>query len=213
MSSSRSDILGKIAHGLATADSSSPVRAPKFSSAPALIEPTPGDVALFADRLRAVDGEAVILGQRSMLRDALQSILPGAGVLASPSAAREYPEIDELSIPLIPSDDAKRALAACSCAVTLCDWGIADTGTLFFSRVGPTRIETRRALGLPPMHVVIVRPVQIVSTLSDVIAALGVAAASSPLVAVTGPSRTADIEKTLVTGVHGPRRLVAIVVP
>jgi L-lactate dehydrogenase complex protein LldG len=36
--------------------------------------------------------------------------------------------------------------------------------------------------------------------------------ARGELVLVTGPSRTADIEKILILGVHGPKRLVVLLV-
>ena len=37
-------------------------------------------------------------------------------------------------------------------------------------------------------------------------------AARGEFVIVTGPSRTADIEKILILGVHGPKRLVVLLV-
>ncbi|PKN53813.1 MAG: hypothetical protein CVU56_29865, partial [Deltaproteobacteria bacterium HGW-Deltaproteobacteria-14] len=62
----------------------------------------------------------------------------------------------------------------------------------------------------PPLHVAIVRAGQIVGALSDYLTAPG--AAPSARVLVTGPSKTADIEGILITGVHGPARLVIVLV-
>jgi len=63
----------------------------------------------------------------------------------------------------------------------------------------------------PPLHVAVVRAEQIVGSLADYLAT-PVDAEPSARVLVTGPSKTADIEGILITGVHGPGRLVIIVV-
>jgi L-lactate dehydrogenase complex protein LldG len=65
---------------------------------------------------------------------------------------------------------------------------------------------------LPPVHVAIVRPQQILPGLSDLFPLLqgesnGLRNLSSAITFITGPSRTADIELKLVVGVHGPQEL------
>ena len=66
---------------------------------------------------------------------------------------------------------------------------------------------------MPPVHIAIVRAAQIVPDMLDLWPP-GVPAPSMPasLVLVTGPSKTADIEGILITGVHGPREVRVIVV-
>ena len=66
----------------------------------------------------------------------------------------------------------------------------------------------------PPAHLVLVPEDRILPGLEDLLeaAASELAGPAGFLSLITGPSRTADIEKVLTIGVHGPGRLVAVVV-
>jgi L-lactate dehydrogenase complex protein LldG len=117
--------------------------------------------------------------------------------------------------PAAVADDATRAslrarLARCDFAVVEADYAIASTGTL-------AMLATRERPGsltlLPPVNVILVHAERILPDLAMTIAAIGPEAiASHRLALVTGPSRTADIEKRIVLGVHGPRELHVAVV-
>ena len=91
--------------------------------------------------------------------------------------------------------------------VTGCDCLIAQTGSVVIS----TRSAGDRGLSvLPAVHLVIARRNQIVADLAAATALLRERYAGhwpSALSVITGPSRTADIEKILVMGAHGPRRI------
>lgn len=90
------------------------------------------------------------------------------------------------------------------CGVTDCDAAIAETGSLVISAVP----EHGRVLSLvPPLHIAIVQPRQIVADLLDVMVQLEGDGAGSGTVIITGPSKTTDIEGNLVIGVHGPGRV------
>jgi L-lactate utilization protein LutC len=65
---------------------------------------------------------------------------------------------------------------------------------------------------LPDLHVCVVREDQIVETVPELLRRLERAATEGrPLVLVSDPSATSDIELQRVEGVQGPRRLVVIV--
>ena len=95
----------------------------------------------------------------------------------------------------------------CDLGVTGCDCLVAQTGSIIVS----TLSAGGRALSvLPPTHLVIARREQIVPDLASGMALLRKRYDKhwpSALSVITGPSRTADIEKILVMGAHGPKRL------
>jgi len=90
--------------------------------------------------------------------------------------------------------------------------GVAETGSLVCASDG----GRGRGLSLvPPLHVAIVRASEIVPDLIDVfgeLGGLGGGGLPSSVVLITGPSKTADIEGVLITGVHGPREVLVVVV-
>ena len=69
----------------------------------------------------------------------------------------------------------------------------------------------RIAAMLPTIHVAVVPASRLVPDLGALFQRLS-PAQTRYLALVTGPSRTADIERVLTIGVHGPARLVVVVV-
>ena len=70
---------------------------------------------------------------------------------------------------------------------------------------------------LPPVHVAIVEPHQVYETLDDLFALRrmafleGEGDMGSYLSLISGPSRTGDIEQTIVIGVHGPTEVHMVI--
>jgi L-lactate dehydrogenase complex protein LldG len=90
---------------------------------------------------------------------------------------------------------------------------VAETGTLILvsSADNPTTLNF-----LPDVHIVVVSASDVVSDFETVMARLrerfGAGAMPRTVNMITGPSRSADIEQTLILGAHGPRKLHVIVV-
>ena len=105
-----------------------------------------------------------------------------------------------------------RELDACDAVLTTCAAACAETGTLALDG-GPG--QGRRALTLvPDLHLCIVRRDQVVQTVPELFARLEPSACEGrPMVLVSGPSATSDIELVRVEGVHGPRQLVVMIAP
>lgn len=96
--------------------------------------------------------------------------------------------------------------------VTFCNFAMADTGTVVLES---TDEEIRLATTLPELHFVIVDPQKIlVDNLAAAAPMTAMHSGSEPrfVAYITGPSRTADIERVLTIGCHGPRELHLLVV-
>lgn len=111
------------------------------------------------------------------------------------------------------TDDCGHRLANVDLGVTGCDCLVACTGSVVLT----TQTGFGRALSvLPPAHLVVARRSQLVTHLSDACRLLqshyGRAMAGWPsmMTIITGASRTADIEKILVLGAHGPKKLFVL---
>jgi L-lactate dehydrogenase complex protein LldG len=101
-------------------------------------------------------------------------------------------------------------LERCSAGITECDGLVAQTGSVLVT----SRSAGGRALSvLPPHHVVLARRQQLLADLPDAFALLKRKYGSdypSFISFITGPSRTGDIERILVLGAHGPKKLTIL---
>ncbi|HJV20643.1 MAG TPA: lactate utilization protein [Sediminibacterium sp.] len=103
-------------------------------------------------------------------------------------------------------------LAHCDAALTGCEFLVARTGSMLLSSA---QQSGRTTSVYAPVHICIAHPDQLVYDVQDAIMKLREkhgASFPSMVSLATGPSRTADIEKTLVVGVHGPKEVFCFLI-
>ena len=107
-----------------------------------------------------------------------------------------------------PIEKSKDLLFEIDAAITTTRGGIADTGSLI---LWPTPEEPRLMSLVPPIHIAVLNSSQIYSTFREaMISENWVSEMPTNALLISGPSKTADIEQTLVYGIHGCKELVVI---
>jgi len=104
------------------------------------------------------------------------------------------------------------SLSTCDVSVTGCELLVARTGTIVMSAA---QQSGRTVSVYAPVHICIAYTSQLVYDIKDALQLLKEKYAGnipSLITFASGPSRTADIEKTLVTGVHGPKEVYCFLV-
>jgi L-lactate dehydrogenase complex protein LldG len=104
------------------------------------------------------------------------------------------------------------SLVACDVSITTCENLIARTGSIVLTAAS----ESGRTVSVyAPVHICIAYTSQLVYDVKDALQLIKEKYAGklpSLISFATGPSRTADIEKTLVVGVHGPKEVYVFLV-
>jgi len=166
---------------------------------------TPADVpALLETYLRSA--AAIVLSEDGLIRASnLDQLLRGSG---DDSRVRFVTDADLQR----ETDDWKHAYASADVGITAGVAGIAESGAVV---IAASENESRSVSLLPHTHVVLLRERDIVPSLqaaATVLRRLVQERGSSAVTLVDGPSKTADIENVLVTGVHGPRAFVVVLI-
>ena len=100
--------------------------------------------------------------------------------------------------------------ASADLGITSADYAIAETGTLV---ILSSAEEAHMISLLPPVHLAILPSDRILTSLDELFSILPYPAEkTSSTVLITGPSRTADIEMTLIRKVHGPGEVHVVIV-
>lgn len=153
--------------------------------------------ALVADILRSARAQVVVVSpDLEGLREATVEALAGAGA--------KFVE-----------DPSPEAVAQADLGVSKAALAIAETGSVV---VAGNDLLPRLATMLPLVHVVLVDVASLVPSLDEAgefLRRVTLGQQGEPIryiSFVSGPSRTADIEKTLSTGVHGPRELHVVLI-
>ena len=107
-------------------------------------------------------------------------------------------------------ESLRSSIIAADIGLTGADYAVAETGS---GIVMPRKGMSRLVSVVPPVHLALVRPEDLVESLDDLFLLRRLeyhekgGEMGSYLNFITGPSRTADIEQTLVVGVHGPKEV------
>jgi len=164
---------------------------------------------IFAKNLVKVNGKFSYCTDKNELITNLSNLFRDnkwASVYSVESVISTY--LDMAGIPF--NNDPER-LKEMEVAVTGCEFLIARTGSVL---VSSAQIKGRRLFGFAPVHLVVAFTSQLKNEigegLSGIIEKYG--KLPSMVSTISGPSRTADIEKTLVHGMHGPEELYVFLV-
>jgi len=173
-------------------------------------------LALFAKNAASLKADFQLLASRDELKAALLKLRDGEKWQRVASHGGELTNFacQTLGLPVTLTDRGYdvNEMEQCDAGITECDLLIAQTGGVAVT----SRSTGGRALTvLPPHHVVIARRDQLVADLPAAFAFLQQKYAPnfpSMISFITGPSRTGDIERILVLGAHGPKKLTILCV-
>ncbi|HAO46948.1 MAG TPA: lactate utilization protein [Ferruginibacter sp.] len=157
---------------------------------------------LFAQEFTSLQGKfAFCVNEEDLLNQVKQLI-----------AAKEWTKIYCDTDPWKETFSNTISLATCDASITGCEYLVARTGSMVLSAA---QQSGRTVSVYAPVHICIAFTSQLVYDVKDALQGLKEKYAGnipSLISFATGPSRTADIEKTLVTGVHGPKEVYCFLV-
>ncbi len=114
----------------------------------------------------------------------------------------------ESAVPGLSFDVTRELAAEAKVGISQMDWALANTGTLVQHA---DAVDNRLVSTLPSLHIALVSSAEIVPDLPALLKRVD-PRQTAYLSFITGPSRTADIERVLSIGVHGPERLIIVLV-
>jgi L-lactate dehydrogenase complex protein LldG len=173
---------------------------------------------LFKTKAEAVSAEVHRAPDRDAARELVMRVLGREGVEDAAGARavwREGPLLGPLDrdaltarAPGLSFEVTRDRATQSRVGVTEFPWAIAETGTLAQDATDPA---LRLASSLPDTHVAVVRTDAILPDLAALLQRVE-PRRMRYLALVTGPSRTADIERVLTIGVHGPKKLIIVAI-
>ncbi|HTI09633.1 MAG TPA: LUD domain-containing protein [Puia sp.] len=207
VSSAKENILKKIRQALSQ---STPIPFPQSEGHHSVFQPATQDPEIeFAEQFARLQGKFIFCVDHQELVAQLNTLI------ATRSWKKVYCREEKLKTTLKENsfdNFAGMDLAECDAAVTTCELLVARTGSIVMSAAGPSG---RTVSVYAPIHICIAYTDQLVYDIRDGLQLLKEKYQHhlpSLITFATGPSRTADIEKTLVVGVHGPKEVYLFLV-
>ncbi|MBA2330409.1 MAG: LUD domain-containing protein [Flavisolibacter sp.] len=198
----KNNILKKIRLALTH---STPIPFPRAEVNKSFVQPLQQDIVVeFAEQFTQIQGKFSFCTSENDMLLQLQDLFK----------QREWTKVfalDEQWMKLIPESIWTDDIITCDAAITGCEALIARTGSLLLS----SKTGGRTTSVYTPVHICIAYTSQLFYDIEDGLSFLKNKYQNqlpSMITLATGPSRTADIEKTLVVGVHGPKEVYCFLV-
>jgi L-lactate dehydrogenase complex protein LldG len=201
-SPAKNSILKKIRLALSE---STPIPFPRSEGSDPVHQPLQQDIVVeFAEQFTQLQGKFVFCANE-------EELLYQFGHLCQQQQWTRIYCSDKRLQPLAEEQFLTNDIVNCDASLTACECLVARTGSIVLSAKNSGRVPSVYA----PVHVCIAYTSQLVYDIKDGLNLLknkyrdGL---PSMITLATGPSRTADIEKTLVVGVHGPKEVYLFLV-
>jgi L-lactate dehydrogenase complex protein LldG len=198
----KNNILKKIRLALTH---STPIPFPEAEAKKSFFQPLQQDIVVeFAEQFTQIQGKFSFCSDHNELLQQLQDLFK----------QQEWTKVfavDEQWKKIIPETIFTDDIITCDAAITGCEALIARTGSLLLS----SKTGGRTTSVYAPVHICIAYTSQLFYDIEDGLSVLRKKYQNqlpSMITLATGPSRTADIEKTLVVGVHGPKEVYCFLI-
>jgi len=172
----------------------------------------------FKLRAEAVSAEVHRFPHRTEAINFIVQYLQSAGVADSPQSYAVWADCPFLRgvnkqhvaerVPGLSFEVTREKAAASKVGISQLDWAMASTGSLV-QDAAP--VERRLVSTLPSIHIAIVETNRLLPDMPAVFSKIR-PEQTNYISFITGPSRTADIERVLTIGVHGPEKLIIVLV-
>ena len=172
-------------------------------------------VAVFSEAARAVGAKIESVSDVEAVVDYVKQLATGSVMVPDFASAKRLDLVSALKaagVALV-QGDLRQGASTAAVGVTGANFAFAATGTVVLES---TAEDIRLATTLPEHHVVLLDPTKILEDDLAAVPHLRTFHQNSPrnyLAYITGPSRTADIERVLTIGVHGPKQLHILLLP
>ena len=175
-------------------------------------------IELFKTRAEAVSAKVERVATKGEALDLIVRLLQQEGVEDKPhcyavsAACPMWGQAEKsklaTSVPGLKFDVTRELAADAKVGISQMEWALANTGTLVQSA---DEVDKRLVSTLPLLHIALISTASMLPDLPAVLNRID-PLKSAYLSFITGPSRTADIERVLTIGVHGPERLIIVMV-
>jgi len=162
----------------------------------------------FKTNLEMIGGQVILIKSKSEIADQVKQICEEKQLNRIFCAD---PNLQEILKENIDIDSDENSFLGLNIGVTGCEFLVAHLGSVIISSA---QISGRRLNVFPETHIVVADQSQLTDYLDSALDKLQNKYKNelpSLISNITGPSRTADIEKTLVMGMHGPKSLIVII--
>jgi L-lactate dehydrogenase complex protein LldG len=207
ITTSKENILKKIRKALSQ---STPLPFPNSEGSTSVFQPLQQEPEVeFAEQFTKLQGKFIYCINRQELAFQLSSLIK------KQNWNKVYCVEDKIIEPVAAQLEerlVKTGLAECDVSITGCEYLVARTGSIVMSSA---QTSGRTTSVYAPIHICIAYTNQLVYDLKDALQAAKDKYGNnlpSLITFASGPSRTADIEKTLVVGVHGPKEVYLFLV-
>jgi L-lactate dehydrogenase complex protein LldG len=165
---------------------------------------------VFAQKFTALTGKFAYCDNKEEFTDLLKELILEAKLEAVYCSEKELLEI--MGNAGIKTASDKSSLPDFKATVTSCEFLISRTGSIMVSSM---QASGRQAPVSPDIHIVVAYTSQMVEDIKDGLKGIKDKYGNnqpSLISLITGPSRTADIEKTLILGAHGPKEIYCFLI-